>query len=229
MKKYKNKAKDIIPKIFFIFLSLFLHFILFLINYEKKSISFGKELIPIDIFEIEKLSSLGNYSEKLENESVKAINRNNYEEEFIKTKDTNNLLTEKNTKNILKLSNNVENKKIKNSRTSDLKKYIGNEGNINKNKIEKGSLIGEGLEKISCLSSCRPKYPKVALRRGFQGLLILKLLIARSGEVIDVKVIKSTGYKILDQAGIESAKNSKYLPLKKERTITTKDSFVLNN
>ena len=230
MKRYKNEERAITKIWFFLFLSVIIHFILLLFPYEKKGISLGENLIPIEILEIEKLSSNGEYLKEYKNKSLNEVKRNVNEEEIIETKDANNLLMHENTENIIKLSKKkVEKKKITNPENSELNKNIGNKGNINKNKIEKGSLKGIGLEKISCISSCRPKYPKEALRRGFQGLLILKLFIDRSGDVINVKVIKSTGYKILDKAGIESAKNSKYLPLQKERSITTKDIFKLNN
>ena len=230
MNGFEEESTRLVKKSSFVFLSLFIHLILLFFTYEKKSVSLGERLIPVEIWELEQLSSKGNDLNKVENKSINDMKRNIYEEEITETKDESNFLPKENTENILKLSKKkVEKKNIINPQNSDLKTAIGNEGQKNNNEIEEGSLKGEGLEKISCISSCRPQYPKVALRRGFQGLLILKLLIARSGEVIDVKVIQSTGYKILDKAGIESAKNSKYLPLKEERTITTKDSFVLNN
>ena len=186
--------------------------------------------MPVEIWEIDKLSSKGSHLNKVENKSINEMKRNIYKEEIIENKDETNPLLNNNTENMIKMSKKkIEKKNIINPKNSDLKKAIGNEGNINNNKIEKGSLKGDGIDRVVCLTSCRPEYPKIALRRGFQGLLILKLFIARSGDVIDVKVIKSTGYKILDKAGIESAKNSKYIPLQKEITITTKDSFVLNN
>jgi len=230
MKRYENKLSKITKNSIFIVLSLFIHLTLLLFSYKKKSVSLGEKLIPVEIFEMETLTSKGSYLKNHDNKSINEIRRNINEEKTIETNNENNRLLDDNPENIIKLEkNNLENKSITNPPNSEFNKKIGNEGNINKNQIEKGSLKGDGAEKVVCLTSCRPEYPKIALRRGFQGLLILKLFIARSGEVIDVKVIQSTGYKILDKAGIESAKNSKYLPLKKERTIITKDSFVLNN
>ena len=230
MKRYEKKVSKKIKNVFFIVLSLFIHFTFLLFTYKKKSVSFGEKLIPVEIFEMGTLTSKGSYLKSLDNKSINEIRRNINKKKSIETNNENNRLLDDNLENIEKLEkNNVENKSITNNSNYDFNKNIGNEGNINKNEIEKGSLKGDGIDKVVCLTSCRPEYPKIALRRGFQGLLILKLFIERSGDVIDVKVIKSTGYKILDQAGIESAKNSKYHPLKKERTIITKDSFVLNN
>ena len=78
---------------------------------------------------------------------------------------------------------------------------------------------------MSCL---KPKYPKIALKRGYEGILKLKILISKNGEVSDIKVIKSSGYTILDKSGIDAARNSRFYPIKKERALNIEYNLKLN-
>jgi len=48
-------------------------------------------------------------------------------------------------------------------------------------------------------------YPAVAKASGFQGTVRLSLLLSHQGELLEVKVKKSSGYKILDDSAIEAA------------------------
>ena len=55
-------------------------------------------------------------------------------------------------------------------------------------------------------------YPTMALRRGIEGVVYIEFSITKSGEIKDIKITKSSGFSILDEAGIEIAK--KCSPLK---------------
>ena len=88
------------------------------------------------------------------------------------------------------------------------------EEDLYSNEVEKGSIKGKGEEKITCLSCLKPKYPKIALERGYEGILKLQILISKKGEVSNIKLIKSSGYTILDKSGIDAAKKSRFYPLK---------------
>lgn len=57
-----------------------------------------------------------------------------------------------------------------------------------------------------------PKYPAVARRRGFQGNVVLEVLVSRIGNVIDLHVLSSSGYPILDRAAKSSVKNWTFEP-----------------
>lgn len=48
-------------------------------------------------------------------------------------------------------------------------------------------------------------YPAVARASGFQGTVTLSLLLSYQGELLDVKIKNSSGYKILDDSAIEAA------------------------
>lgn len=55
-------------------------------------------------------------------------------------------------------------------------------------------------------------YPTIALRRGIEGVVYIEFSITKSGEIKDIKITKSSGFSILDEASIEIAK--KCSPLK---------------
>ncbi len=49
-----------------------------------------------------------------------------------------------------------------------------------------------------------PEYPLIARRRGFQGTVVLEVLVDRNGRVGDLRVFNSSGYKALDIAAVKS-------------------------
>jgi protein TonB len=57
-----------------------------------------------------------------------------------------------------------------------------------------------------------PIYPRMARRRGYQGNVVLKVLVSRNGSVSDLKVSTSSGYPVLDQAAIDSVKKWTFVP-----------------
>lgn len=229
MNKFKNKKISLIKGGSYISLSVFLHMALLFNNY-KKSVFVGDKLIPVEILNIEQIASKGEYFLEFEKQALNNIKKNISDEKPIDNKDQINELVEEKIEKSLQLSTIKD--EIKNNSTDKylkINKPIGTSGEINQNELEKGSLKGLGVEKITCLSCVKPEYPKLALRRGYEGILKLKVLIAKNGEVINVKIIKSTGYKVLDKSGIEAAKKSKFYPLKKERTLNLEYILKLNS
>tara|TARA_B100000700_G_scaffold275474_1_gene321325 strand:- start:956 stop:1645 length:690 start_codon:yes stop_codon:yes gene_type:complete len=229
MNKFKNKKISLIKGVSYISLSVFLHMALLFNNY-KKSVFVGDKLIPVEILNIEPIASKGEYFLEFEKQALNNIKKNISDEKPIDNKDQINELVEEKIEKFLQLSTIKD--EIKNNSTDKylkINKPIGTSGEINQNELEKGSLKGLGVEKITCLSCVKPEYPKLALRRGYEGILKLKVLIAKNGDVINVKIIKSTGYKVLDKSGIEAAKKSKFYPLKKERTLNLEYILKLNS
>ena len=229
MNKFKTKKISLLKGVSYISLSVFLHMALLFNNY-KKSVFVGDKLIPVEILNIEPIASKGEYFLEFEKQALNNIKKNISDEKPIDNKDQINELVEEKIEKFLQLSTIKD--EIKNNSTDKylkINKPIGTSGEINQNELEKGSLKGLGVEKITCLSCVKPEYPKLALRRGYEGILKLKVLIAKNGEVINVKIIKSTGYKVLDKSGIEAAKKSKFYPLKKERTLNLEYILKLNS
>ena len=107
-------------------------------------------------------------------------------------------------------------------------KIRGIEKGIKSNKTEAGSIQGKGYQKVTCLNCVEPKYPKLAIKRGYEGVLKLEILILKSGIVKEVFIKKSTGYDILDKAGVSAAFESKFYPLTKKTNLNIEYTLKLN-
>jgi len=57
-----------------------------------------------------------------------------------------------------------------------------------------------------------PKYPYIARLRRYQGRVLLKALVGTDGKVRKVKVIASSGHKILDRSACEALKRWEFFP-----------------
>ncbi|MFC1826200.1 energy transducer TonB [Thermodesulfobacteriota bacterium] len=57
-----------------------------------------------------------------------------------------------------------------------------------------------------------PKYPRIARIRGYQGNVVLEVLVDRNGNVADLSVLNSSGYPILDKAAEAAVKNWSFEP-----------------
>lgn len=51
-----------------------------------------------------------------------------------------------------------------------------------------------------------PKYPRLARKRGYQGTVVLNVLVDQNGRVGDLRLFTSSGYSILDRKAMESVK-----------------------
>ena len=61
-----------------------------------------------------------------------------------------------------------------------------------------------------------PRYPPDAIRRGWSGEVLLRLTIDSTGQVVQVELIRSSGYQILDQAAVEAVRRWKGAPAKSD-------------
>jgi protein TonB len=60
-----------------------------------------------------------------------------------------------------------------------------------------------------------PRYPRTARRRGYQGTVILEVLVDREGRVGDTRLSQSSGYGVLDRAAMASVKGWSFEPGKR--------------
>ena len=106
-------------------------------------------------------------------------------------------------------------------------KIRGIEKGIKSNTTEAGSIKGKGYQKVTCLNCVEPKYPKLAIKRGYEGVLKLEILILKSGIVKEVFIRESTGFEILDKAGVNAAFKSKFYPLTKKTNLNIEYTLKL--
>ena len=57
-----------------------------------------------------------------------------------------------------------------------------------------------------------PEYPAIARRRGYEGTVLVEVLVSRDGRVEDLRLSQSSGYPILDQAAMTSIKGWLFEP-----------------
>ena len=204
-------------------ISLCLHILLFtFLNFKNDNLS-GDKFIPIELIDIDTSFNLGDSLDETQSKNIE--DNSNFKED--------KLIKELKKKTIEKSKEEVTGKEITNQENLTNKldlenKYTGIiKGNIDQD-IERGSILGNGLEKITCLNCIKPKYPKIAIQRGYKGILKLKVTIQKDGLVKDVLVTQSTGYRILDKAGIKAAKESKFYPLTKKSDLNIIYDLKLN-
>lgn len=72
------------------------------------------------------------------------------------------------------------------------------------------------LDKPALFKSLRPEliYPLKAKRRGHQGVSLLAIELDKKGNIVKLSVVKSSGYKSLDQAAINNVKQWQFQPFK---------------
>ena len=58
----------------------------------------------------------------------------------------------------------------------------------------------------------RPQYPKRARRRGYEGTVILEVLVDGNGRVKELRMLTSSGHSVLDKAALKSVKGWLFEP-----------------
>jgi len=62
------------------------------------------------------------------------------------------------------------------------------------------------------LTNSAPKYPRLARKKGYEGTVVLDVLVDENGKVEDLILFKSSGHAILDKAAISSVKKWLFEP-----------------
>jgi protein TonB len=60
----------------------------------------------------------------------------------------------------------------------------------------------------------KPSYPRIARRRGYEGVVVLKVEILPNGRVGQLRVKRSSGHHILDRSALKTVKQWKFIPAK---------------
>lgn len=66
--------------------------------------------------------------------------------------------------------------------------------------------------KIGTLKNPHPEYPVIARKKGWQGRLLLNVRISENGDVLNINILKTSGFKILDRTSVETIKEWKFTP-----------------
>jgi TonB family protein len=77
---------------------------------------------------------------------------------------------------------------------------------------ERGGGTGGGGSDLeaSCLACPVPSYPRRARRRGWEGVVDLRLGLDPAGRVSEVGVARSSGFRVLDDAAMAAARRSRF-------------------
>ena len=218
-----------------IVISLLTHIFLLFLFPVKEDKLLGDKYIPIEIVDIKSPITKGdsiNESEQTINKNL-SIKENNFKkksEEKLEKRIENNKF-----ENLRKetLNNKVEDSALnkntsQQSQLENENKIRGIEKGIKSNTTEAGSIQGKGYQKVTCLNCVEPKYPKLAIKRGYEGVLKLEILILKSGIVEEVFIRESTGFEILDKAGVDAAFKSKFYPITKKTNLNIEYTLKLD-
>lgn len=66
------------------------------------------------------------------------------------------------------------------------------------------------------ISNPEPKYPLIAKRWGWEGMVSVKIEILKNGNTGKIKILKSSGYPILDNSAVDTIKTWRFSPQKKD-------------
>jgi len=58
----------------------------------------------------------------------------------------------------------------------------------------------------------RPSYPSVARRRGYEGIVVLEVLVMETGRVGDIRIFHSSGHRRLDRAAEDAVRKWRFEP-----------------
>jgi protein TonB len=62
------------------------------------------------------------------------------------------------------------------------------------------------------LTNPPPPYPQIARKRGFQGVVVLEVLVDQNGKAADLRVLSSSGHPILDRTAVAAVKHWTFDP-----------------
>jgi len=57
-----------------------------------------------------------------------------------------------------------------------------------------------------------PRYPRIARRKGYEGTVVLEVLVNIEGKVAECRIIRSCGHSVLDEAAVKSIRNWLFEP-----------------
>ncbi len=80
---------------------------------------------------------------------------------------------------------------------------------------KKEESFSEAVFEAPFLNNSYPKYPELAKRRGEEGQVLLQVTVGENGLAKEIKIAKSSSFKMLDLAAVEAIKKWQFVPAKK--------------
>lgn len=71
-----------------------------------------------------------------------------------------------------------------------------------------------------------PSYPKSAKRRRLEGVVELKVQVSADGSVLSLSIFKSCGHNALDRSALQTVRNWRFLPAKRNGKAVNSDVIV---
>lgn len=68
---------------------------------------------------------------------------------------------------------------------------------------------------VAGLDNPKPPYPRMARRKGWQGLVILNVWVDESGAAQTVALFRSSGHDMLDESALETVKSWRFVPARR--------------
>jgi len=78
-----------------------------------------------------------------------------------------------------------------------------------------GGAVQSAQYRLGSAGNPKPKYPKIARKRGWQGRVILSVDVDANGQPRDVQIAQSSGHKILDRAALKTVRKWTFKPAQK--------------
>jgi TonB family protein len=78
------------------------------------------------------------------------------------------------------------------------------------------------------LSNPAPVYPRLARQQGWEGVVMLRVLVRADGTVEDIEVEASAGHQILDDAAVSAVRRWKFLPARLGRLALSSEAYLLD-
>ena len=74
------------------------------------------------------------------------------------------------------------------------------------------ALDDEPIFSADYLNNPKPPYPLVAIRKGYQGKVLLNVEVLADGKPGEVEVLQSSGHDVLDAAAVQTVKTWRFVP-----------------
>ncbi|MFL2661105.1 MAG: energy transducer TonB [Alphaproteobacteria bacterium] len=208
-----------------IFFSLGLHSLVlaFITNFSQNFISSKSSIIEVKIEKYSEDINLNKLNESLSFKQKKTKLQNILEVRKLNKIDNINLIkSTQNSSEIHKYKDSEKSNYVKNKLITP-KKMSNKEENVVLKKSspnyqikKKKNLITQSRAeyKIGSHNNPHPKYPLIARKRGWEGRVVIQADIDKTGNVTYIKVLKSSGFKVLDNVSLSTLKEWRFTPAK---------------